>query len=92
MYNGYEIWCKQCNGTGKLHNPKQSVLATCKVKVRRIVASIWENQITVKYKVNCIDDISVNVNNRGEENLFKTIEEAEKYCVDANTKQIPAVF
>ena len=39
-YKGYEIWCKNCSGSGKLHNPKQSVMAVCKVKVRRLIASI----------------------------------------------------
>lgn len=87
-YNGYDIWCKNCNGTGKLHNPKQSVLAVCKVRIRRIIASIWTEQITLKYKVDVIDDTPyARVNNCGENNLFKTVEEAEKYCVDANTKQ-----
>lgn len=90
-YNGYDIRCNNCNGTGKLHNPKQSVLDVCKVKIRRVIASIWENQITVKYKVNC-DDYSINVNNRGESNLFKTEEEAEKYCIEVNTKQVTPEF
>lgn len=93
LYNGYDIWCKNCNGTGKLHNPKQSVLAVCKVKVRRIVASIWKEQTTLKYKVDGIEDYQfVNVRNRSENNLFKTEEEAEKYCVDVNTKQTTSEF
>lgn len=93
LYNGYDIWCKNCNGTGKLHNPKQSVLATCKVRIRRIIASIWTEQTTIKYKVNVIGDAPyTKVNNRGENNLFKTIEEAEKYCVDVNTKQVTSEF
>ena len=93
MYRGYEIWCKNCNGSGKLHNPKQSVMAVCKVKVRRLIASIWEDQITIKYKVDGVDEFKlVNVRNRGENNLFKTEEEAEKYCVDVNTKEISGEF
>ena len=92
-YNGYEIWCKNCSGSGKLHNPKQSVMAVCKVKVRRLIASIWQDQITIKYKVDGIDEFKlVNVRNRGENNLFKTEEEAEKYCVDVNTKEISGEF
>ena len=84
-YKGYEIWCKNCSGSGKLHNPKQSVMAVCKVKVRRLIASIWQDQITIKYKVDGVDEFKlVNVRNRGENNLFKTKEEAEKYCVDVN--------
>lgn len=93
LYNGYDIWCKNCNGTGKLHNPKQSVLAVCKVRVRRIIVSLWMEQITLKYKVDLIDGTPyARVNNRGENNLFKTEEEAEKYCVDVNTKQIASEF
>lgn len=88
LYNGYDIWCKNCNGTGKLHNPKQSVIAVCKVRVRRIIASIWSEQTTIKYKVDAYDAPYTKVNNRSENNLFKTEEEAEKYCVEANTKQI----
>ena len=92
-YKGYEIWCKNCSGSGKLHNTKQSVMAVCKVKVRRIIASIWQNQITVKYKVDGVDEFKLlNVKNRGENNLFKTKEEAEKYCVDVNTKEVSGKF
>ena len=92
-YKGYEIWCKNCSGSGKLHNPKQSVMAVYKVKVRRLIASIWQDQITIKYKVDGVDEFKfVNVRNRGENNLFKTKEEAEKYCVDVNTKEISGEF
>ena len=92
-YKGYEIWCKNCSGSGKLHNSKQSVMAVCKVKVRRLIASIWQDQITIKYKVDGVDEFKlVNVRNRGENNLFKTKEEAEKYCVDVNTKEVGGEF
>lgn len=92
-YKGYEIWCKNCSGSGKLHNPKQSVMAVCKVKVRRLIVSIWQNQITIKYKVDGVDEFKLlNVRNRGENNLFKTKEEAEKYCVEVNTKEISGEF
>ena len=92
-YKGYEIWCKNCSGSGKLYNPKQSVMAVCKVKVRRLIVSIWQDQITIKYKVDGVDEFKlVNVRNRGENNLFKTEEEAEKYCVDVNTKEVSGEF
>ena len=92
-YKGYEIWCKNCSGSGKLHNPKQSVMAVCKVRVRRIIASIWQDQITIKYKVDGVDEFKLlNVRNRSENNLFKTEEEAEKYCVDVNTKEVSGEF
>ena len=68
-------------------------MAVCKVKVRRLIASIWKDQITIKYKVDGVDEFKlVNVRNRGENNLFKTEEEAEKYCVDVNTKEISGEF
>ena len=68
-------------------------MAVCKVKVRRLIASIWKDQITIKYKVDGVDEFRfVNVRNRGENNLFKTEEEAEKYCVDVNTKEISGEF
>ena len=93
LHNGYEVRCKNCNETGKLHNPKQSVLAVCKVRVRRIIASIWNEQTTIKYKVDGVDEFKfTKINSRGENNLFKTIEEAEKYCVEVNTKQISPEF
>ena len=51
IYNNHNIGCNNCRGTGKLENPKQSILMPCRVKVRRIIASIWKDQISVKYKV-----------------------------------------
>ena len=91
-YNGYEIPCRNCNGTGKLDNPKETVLTVCKVRIRRLIASIWKDQIVIKYKVDCIDDIYRNIRNRSEASLFKTVEEAEKYCVEVNTKQVSPEF
>ena len=68
-------------------------MAVCKVKVRRLIVSIWQDQITIKYKVDGVDEFKlVNVRNRGENNLFKTKEEAEKYCVDVNTKEVSGEF
>ena len=68
-------------------------MAVCKVKVRRLIASIWQDQITIKYKVDGVDEFKLlNVRNRSENNLFKTEEEAEKYCVDVNTKEVSGEF
>ena len=68
-------------------------MAVCKVKVRRLIASTWQDQLTIKYKVDGIDEFKlVNVRNRGENNLFKTEEGAEKYCVDVNTKEVSGEF
>lgn len=92
LHNGHDIWCKNCSGSGKLHNHNQCVMEVCKVKVRRIIASIFKTAITIKYKVDTVDDYSININNRSETNLFKTREEAEKYCVEVNTKQVIPEF
>ena len=68
-------------------------MAVCKVRVRRIIASIWQDQISIKYKVDGVDKFKLlNVRNRGENNLFKTKEEAEKYCIDVNTKEVSGEF
>ena len=92
LHNGYEVWCKNCHGSGKLQNPHQYVMDVCKVKVRRIMASIFKDVVTIKYKVDVINDCTINVKNRGESNLFKTAEEAEQYCFEVNTKQTVPEF
>ena len=92
LHNGYEIWCKNCSGSGKQHNPNQYIMDICKVKVRRIIASLWNDHVTVKYKVDPVDTFSIKINNRGEANLFKTAEEAEAYCEAVNTKQVTPEF
>ena len=91
-HNGYDIWCKNCNGSGKTHNPKQTVLAVCKIRIERIVVSIWNNQIEIRYCVAPIDNALANINKRIENTIFKTEEEAEKYCVAVNTKEITPEF
>lgn len=91
-YNGYEIGCNNCYGSGELNNLKQPVLVVCKVKVRKMIASIWKTHITIKYKVDCIDDIYRDIRSCNEASLFKTLEEAEKYCADVNTQQIKQSF
>lgn len=84
LHNGYEVKCSNCCGSGKSHNAHQFLLEPVMVTVQRIIASIWNDAITVKYKVNCTD---ANVNNRSETTLFKTLDEAERYCKECNTKQ-----
>lgn len=89
MHNGYEVRCNHCSGSGKIHESHQFLLEPVKVTVRRMIASIWNDQITVKYKVNCS---TANVNNRSETALFRTLEECEQYCKDCNTKTVRAEF
>ena len=90
-YNDYEIPCKQCGESGSIKT-NQNVLTVCKVKVKRINVSIWKENITVKYKIYCVDDIYRNVSNRAENSLFKTLEGAEEYCKQMNTGQIDVLF
>lgn len=89
-YNGYEIPCKQCNTTGKIVC-KQTVVVPCKVKIRRIVASIWNDVTTIKYKIDAVDGY-INVRNRGESSLFKTLEECEQKCKEINQGESSSAF
>ena len=82
FYNNYEIPCKQCDASGKIVG-KQTVVAPHKVRIRRIIASIWNDVITIKYKVDSVGEY-INVRNRGESSLFKTLEECEQKCKEIN--------
>ena len=90
LFNGYEIPCKQCNCTGKIVC-KQTVVTPHKVKIRRIVVSIWSDVTTIKYKVDSVGEY-VNVRNRGESSLFKTLEECEQKCKEINQGVSSAAF
>lgn len=92
LYNDYKIHCRNCNGTGKLHNPKQYVLDTCKVKVRSIKVSLnFEGVVSVHYNVNP-GSSEMNIKKRGEDNLFRYAEKAEEYCRAVNQKEISPLF
>ena len=91
IHNGYTVRCRNCNGTGELHNAHQFVLEVGKVKVRRIIVSISKDGITIKYRTDCIEDMHP-IKNRSESTLFKTKEEAEEYCMKVNTEQIRPEF
>lgn len=90
LYNNYEIPCKQCNCTGKIVT-KQTVVEPHKVRIRRIVASIWNDVTTIKYKVDSVGEY-INVRNRGESSLFKTLEECEQKCKEINQGESSATF
>ncbi len=90
LYSGYGIPCKQCNTTGKIVC-KQTVVTPHKVKIRRIVASIWDDVTTIKYKVDSIGEYT-NIRNRVESSLFKTLEECEQKCKEINQGESSAVF
>lgn len=83
MHNGHEVRCSNCCGSGKLHNSHQFLLEPVKVKIRRIIASIWKDVTTIKYRVDCTEE---NVRNRSETTLFRTLEEVEEYCKNSNIK------
>lgn len=89
LHNGYEVRCNNCCGSGKLHNAHQFLLEPVKVRIQRIIASIWNEQISIKYKVDCTE---ANVRNRSETTLFKTFEETEQYCKKCNTKEMVGEF
>lgn len=96
MHNGYEVHCKNCNGSGKLHNANQFVMDICRVRVRRIIASVFGGAVTIKYKVDVVPwsefDAWVRVNNRSEGTLFKSLEEAREYCERVNTGRMAGEF
>lgn len=70
------------NHTGKIVS-KQTVVVPHKVKIRRIIANIWNDVTTVKYKVDSIGEY-INIRNRNETTLFKTLEECEQKCKEIN--------
>lgn len=86
IYNGYKIPCKQCNYFGKV-STKQTIVTPHKVKIRRIIASIWEDTTTVKYKVEPVGEY-INIRNRSENTLFKTLEECEQKCREINQGEV----
>lgn len=86
IYNGYEIICRQCNSSGKIAS-KQTVVTPHKVRIRRIIASIWNDVTTVKYKVDSVGE-DVNIRNRSENTLFKTLEECEQKCKEINLGEV----
>lgn len=77
-----EIVCPVC---------KQTVVVPHKVRIRRIVASIWNDVTTIKYKVDSIGEY-INIRNRGESSLFKTLEECEQKCKEINQGESSAAF
>ena len=90
LYNNYEIPCKQCNCTGKIVT-KQTVVEPHKVKIRRINASIWNDVTTIKYKVDSVGEY-INIRNRNEKSLFKTLEECEQVCKEINQGEATGQF
>lgn len=90
LYSGYEIPCKQCDASGKIVG-KQTVVAPHKVRIRRIIASIWQDVTTIKYKVDSVGEY-INIRNRSEAGLFKTLEECKQKCKEINQGESGAAF
>lgn len=88
IHNGYEVQCKKCSGSGKLHDAHNTLLAPTEVTVSSIKISYNGSKESVRYKLYS----SKNVKNRSEETMFKTIEEADDYCKCVNTKEIASEF
>lgn len=93
IYKGYRIPCPVCNGKGFEESSKYA-LTECKVKIRRVISSIGENEVNIRYNVEPIgkNRFNINVKHRNESMLFKTEEEAESFCIAVNKKEISSEF
>ena len=85
---GHEILCKNCCGSGKIHNPRKSVMEVYKCKITRIIAYVNESSsLHIKYRVKGIGDAPVKAiksRDKMEALVFATKEEAELYCKAVN--------
>ena len=89
IYKGYRIPCPACDGKGFEESSKYA-LTHCKVKIKRVIASIGENEVDIRYNVDPIgkNQFNINIKHRNESMLFKTEKEAIDYCIDVNRKDI----
>ena len=78
-YNGCKIPCKKCGTSGKIIE-KQVIPQ--KVRIRKIITA-WKRIATIKYKVDSIGD-HIDIKNRTESSLFKTLAECEQKCKEIN--------
>lgn len=88
IYKGYKIPCPACNGKGFY------TMIHFKVKIKRVIASIGENEIDIRYNVEPIGNnwFNINIKHCNESMLFKTEEEAINYCIDMNKKETSSEF
>lgn len=78
LYKEKAYKCPECNGNAKiLSSHKIWEVVEEEVKIRRVKASIGNGYINIKY---ALYSDNFRVKNRGECNLFKTKEEAQKEC------------
>ena len=87
-HNLYEVRCKNCNGTGLLHDTHNTLLGVAEVTVSGIKVSCNGENVSVKYRVHS----DKNIRNRQESTMFKSLEVAELYCKSVNTKEIRAEY
>lgn len=92
-YKGYKIPCPACTGRGFEESSKYT-LTHCKVKIKRVIASIGENEVDIRYNVEPIGEnwFNINVKHRNESMLFKTEEAVIEYCTGVNMKEISPEF
>ena len=77
------IICPICKGTKKIfYNSYEIPCKQCDDS-GKIVGKQTVVAITIKYKIDAVDDY-INVRNRGESSLFKTLEECEQKCKEIN--------
>lgn len=82
--NDVEYACPECHGNGYLFlNKKIYIPVDDKVSIDKIRISINKNDTIIKYTV----QHGTNKYNRETEKLFKTLEEAQKWCDEANKQK-----
>ena len=93
IYKGYRIPCPACDGKGFEESSKYALIY-CKVKTKRVIASIGGNEVDIRYNVEPIgkNRFNINVKHRNESMLFKTEEEAKFFCIAVNKKEISSEF
>lgn len=93
VYKRYRVPCPACDGKGFEESSKYALIQ-CKVKIKRVIASIGENEIDIRYNVEPIGNnwFNINIKHRNKSMLFKTEQEAINYCIDVNRKNISSEF
>ena len=80
-HNNHNVICPQCKGTGKItSNYKSWEVIDEKLTVSSIKANIGSNNITLRYGLHS----KITRLRRGEQNVFKTYEEAQNKCNELN--------
>ncbi len=83
---GIKVRCRNCNGWGKVNTPYK-LKRTCRFKIHMIKASIQRDGTqSIKYKGHCPDPY-ISCNNRSENMLFHTKDEAEACALKINMER-----